>query len=75
MSCGLSFFGSMNAAKTHFRAMAPKAKKNLGYTHIAEGKLNKDDGVASEKDKKEHFTFYEYVDANLHENFTITGEL
>jgi len=37
--------------------------------------LNEDDGVASSKDKKGHFTFYEYCDANLFEKFEIVGAL
>jgi hypothetical protein len=58
LRCGISLMDSIESAKRIWGKLAPRTRKNLGYTHIAEGFIKEDDGLVIIEDIK-HFTFYE----------------
>ena len=70
LRCGASFYLSEDSAKFAWKSAAKKFRNNSGYTHIAYGKLNSNDGVMS-KPHDDHFTFYEDISANLPAKFDI----
>lgn len=70
---GLSFFFSKASAIKRLKyltANKPFLFKKLG-THVAQGKLDKEDGISDKKDNKGHFTHFDYKDVNLSPKFTI----
>jgi hypothetical protein len=73
--CGASFYTKLESIKKTWNILSAKIKENLGYTHIAEGILTKDDGLMKAPDKKGHFTFYEDANANLPAKFNLIEEL
>jgi hypothetical protein len=73
--CGLSFFSSIDQAKTRYSKLrfSKKIAKIIG-THIAHGKLAPDDGVITPPNEEGHFDLHEFESANLKTKFTIICE-
>lgn len=72
---GLSLFISQQKAKDRFNSFPPNVRKMIGYTHIAKGMLDEDDGVSTSADKNGHFTFFEYDGVILIDKFEIISQL
>ena len=71
----LSFFDSLENAKKRLAEITKHNKnlyKKLG-THVAEGELEKEDGIISEVDSQGHFGMFEYVKTDLTEKFQVIG--
>lgn len=78
-ACSLSFFDSEEAAKKKvYKLKANLEKKHQRfisfYTHIAEGKINKDDG-RSTPIKTNHFGFFEFEGCNFMKQFKIISAI
>lgn len=73
--CAASYFTNIENAKNKWEGISLQNRLNLGYTHIASGVLEANDGVMREPDRDGHFGFYESDTANLATKFTIVGEL
>ncbi len=74
---GLSLFNSKNNASKKLRSLINR-KPNLANTLascVAEGKLEKEHGVASEPNSSGHFTFHEYDGIDLGPKFKIILKL
>ena len=63
--CGISLFSNKKIAIEIHKIVHGK---RMGYTHLAEGEVKEEDGVAIEPDK-EHFGFYEYEASSLSSRF------
>src|SRR5258706_5804950 len=65
--CALSFFENINASERSVETIGgpSRIKKLLGYSHIAEGKLDRDDGLAGIVDETGHFLLFEFVNVVL----------
>lgn len=71
MGYGLSLYSNLSKAEkklTSYLKRKPQLVKVFGDS-IAEGKLEKDDGIANKPDSKSHFTFHEHKDCNLKTKF------
>ncbi|MFD0762704.1 hypothetical protein ACFQZW_11485 [Lutibacter aestuarii] len=74
---GLSLFNDLKKAEnrlTSFLKRKPLLAKTLGNA-IAEGTIEKNEGIASESDKRGHFTFHEDESCDLKPKFTIVKQL
>jgi hypothetical protein len=78
LAYSLSFFETLKAAEERFNFFFErynnKAYKIFG-THVAEGKLESNDGLRNDPDKKKHFSFHEYKRAKLIKKFKIVKKL
>lgn len=74
LRCGTSFFLSQEAALKKWRKISEQIKLNMGYSHIAEGILEQNDGLMSNP-KKNHFTFYQNEGCDLTKKFKNTYSL
>ncbi len=73
----LSFHTTEKSSRKHFDyflAQNPKAYKRLG-THIAQGKIEKNDGVSGPTDNLKHFNFHHIKEHDFHNKFKIIGKL
>jgi hypothetical protein len=75
LRCSMSLFITVEAAKINFRKLSKVAKLKLGYTHIASGKIEPSDGLATETTEVGHFSFFEFKDADLKGTFTFCDML
>lgn len=69
---GLSFFDSLeNAHQKYFKLIKirPQLAKTLG-THIAEGVIDRTDGVVSKINREGHFTLHEFEQVDLKDKFS-----
>jgi hypothetical protein len=75
--CALSFFESLDASNQSVETIGgpSRIEKLLGYTHVAQGNLQQDEGLASVVDHAGHFIFFEFVDVVLEQEFTILGRI
>src|ERR1700710_1760168 len=73
--CGSSYYDKLDSAITAWNNLSPQVQENLGYTHIALGKLNNQDGYISEISKNGHFGFYENENVDLRLKFKILTSL
>ncbi|MCD4795454.1 MAG: hypothetical protein K8R54_19645 [Bacteroidales bacterium] len=73
-SCGLSMFNSEINASKKFFSIPLRNRKLLGYTHISKGNLD-NHGLMSEISKTGHFDFFEFIDVDLKNKFSIDTEL
>lgn len=76
-SYGLSFFNSLEKCTSYFLlrlAESPQLHKTVG-DRIANGILDTGDGRGSKPDDFGHFSFYEFVNINLSEKFSIVETL
>lgn len=72
-SWALSFFETKNQAKNRMKTLLRKNSnlhKKLG-THIANGQLQKGDGISENCDPSGHFNHFEYSSVDFREKFTI----
>lgn len=72
--CGLSFFTTLDSAKTIFNKYPKRIRGLLGYSHIAEGFIDNKDGLVKD-DKDVHFSLFEFEGVELIKKFTIVDEL
>ncbi|MBL0049017.1 MAG: hypothetical protein IPP32_13080 [Bacteroidetes bacterium] len=72
--CGISLFNSLDAALKKYNTLKPLYKAGLPYTHVAEGKVSKNDGRCT-KLNKGHYTLHEFEGASLTNKFSIVQEL
>ncbi|MEI9943986.1 MAG: hypothetical protein WDN26_07150 [Chitinophagaceae bacterium] len=74
----LSFFETQQQSKARLQYISedkPKAYKKLG-THIAEGKLQKTDGICQiQCDQFGHFNFFDYENVDFTPNFQIKEQV
>ena len=71
LRCSMSLFTSIDAARINYRKLSKKRKEKLGYTHIATGKVELTDGLATETTDVEHFSFFEFISADFKVTFTL----
>ncbi len=74
---GLSLFNDYKKAEkrlTDFLKRKPLLAKTLGNA-IAEGKIERNDGIAGKSDRRGHFTFHEEENCDLKPKFTIVKHL
>ena len=57
LRCGASFYNKIESAVSTWNNLTQQIKENLGYTHIAKGNLDNEDGVISNLGTNCHFTF------------------
>ncbi len=78
MSMGLSFFDSLETAEQRFgqlkKRLGQEAYKVLG-SQIAQGQIQKDDGVNSPVDKNGHFTHHPTMGFKYFEKIIIVKQL
>ena len=72
--CGASFYETRDSAVNKWNSLTEQVRENLGYTHLAVGTLDKTDGLVSTP-RDGHFSFYEYIDADLTKKFKIVADL
>lgn len=73
-SCsGLSMYHTLESAISNFMAFPERTRKLLGYTNIAEGYLEKNEGLISEVDERGHFDFFESLNVDLPQKFKIVS--
>lgn len=73
----LSFYSDLNKAKKRYSTILsdrPKAYKKLG-TYLANGILQKADGISNKEEDSGHYSHYEYIDVELKSKFSIIDEL
>jgi hypothetical protein len=71
-SCsGLSMYHSLESATLNFMTFPKRTRELLGYTSIAEGNLQKNEGLIGDVNEKGHFDFFEYIDIDLSQKFKI----
>jgi hypothetical protein len=63
-SCAISLFTSLDIAKAKFLTIKENSRIEIGYTNIAEGSIEHNDGLAG-KIKHGHFNFYEFQGTDL----------
>lgn len=68
LRCGSSFFLSSESALSKWNKLPIQFKENYGYTHLASGTINKEDGFISIP-QNNHFTFYQKEDVQLEKKF------
>lgn len=73
--CGASYYTSIENVKTKWALLSEQIRENLGYTHIAFGKLNNTDGLMKKPAKTGHFGFYENDTVDLSKKFSLVSEL
>lgn len=73
--CGASYYTSLENAQKKWATISRQIRENLGYTHIASGKLNAGDGVMKKPDADGHFGFYENDKTNFADKFALTATL
>lgn len=73
--CSQSFFNNLHSAKVNHKKIPKGMRDKLGYTHIAEGEMNKEDGFATETNAIGHFGFYECYLCDLKLKFKICDSL
>jgi hypothetical protein len=75
--CALSFFDTLESAGENVEAIGgpEKIKRLLGYTHVAQGKIESTDGLASSIDEHGHLLFFEFVGVVLEPKFTVLSAL
>lgn len=71
----MSLYTTVEAAKINFKKLSKQAKRNLGYTHIAKGKIEKDDGACTTINDVGHFSFFEFNNCDLKSKFIICDSL
>jgi hypothetical protein len=71
--CGLSMFTSEENARNFWRSLGIKRK--MSFTNIAEGAIEKTDGVCEKVRYDGHFTFYEYKETELNKKFKTISSL
>jgi hypothetical protein len=74
---GLSFFDQKDKARKRLLTIANNRRfifKKLG-THIAQGKLDNDDGISNNSNDDSHFTHFEYANVKLENKFTVIEEV
>ena len=74
-ACSLSLFESKEAISKKFKSFPKRTKQLLGFTHIAKGGLDEEDGLASEVERSGHFSFFEYEKAHIAKKFTVIEPL
>lgn len=72
--CGLSFFTSQDSATITFNRLTERIRMLLGYTHVAGGKINTEDGLVSET-KNSHYSLFEFEGVNLMKKFEIIDKM
>ncbi|MFV5265296.1 hypothetical protein ACMUMS_17325, partial [Acinetobacter courvalinii] len=74
---GLSMLTTEDKAIARYQELKKQFKNvnKLIGTHLAKGKIQADDGLATKHDKKGHFDFFEYVDTDLTKRFVISKDL
>jgi hypothetical protein len=73
----LSFFDTLKNAKEKYAEIKkdnPNISEYIG-THIAEGIIEKEEGVVSKTDKKGHFSLHEFEETNLDKKFRVVSSL
>ncbi len=75
LRCGASFYLNLESAINKWNNISERIRELLGYTHIANGKLDSNDGLMRVPDITGHFTFYELETANLTTKFNLISEL
>ncbi|HWI91207.1 MAG TPA: hypothetical protein VNT20_08020 [Flavisolibacter sp.] len=68
LRCASSFYLSEESALKKWKKLPVKFKENYGYTHLAYGTINKEDGLMSSPEK-EHFSFYQNEKSELEQKF------
>lgn len=71
--CGLSMYITLESAISNFTTLPLRIRKLLGYTNIAEGYLEKNEGLIGEVNEKGHFDFFEYINIDLPQKFKIVS--
>jgi len=74
-SCGLSMFISEEKAKIRFQWLPLRNQKLLGYTHIAVGNIENEDGLITKASPIGHFDLFEFDNIELGLKFNIISEL
>ena len=73
-SCsGLSMYHTLETAISNFIAFPKRTRDLLGYTNIAEGYLEKNEGLIGNVNEKGHFDFFEYINIDLSQKFKIVS--
>jgi hypothetical protein len=62
-------------AMNNWNSLAEQIRINLGYTHLAYGILQANDGLVDEPNHSGHFGFYESNQANLGKSFQIVDQI
>ena len=75
LRCSLSMYSSPDAAKINHKKLPQKLKIKLGYTHVAEGKIEKTDGKMTFINPVGHFSFFENENIDLKSKFTVIDML
>jgi hypothetical protein len=73
--CGASFYINLESALNQWSNLSEQVRDSLGYTHIAAGKLDAQDGLMKEPEKSGHFGFYENDTADLTAKFNLLARL
>ena len=71
----LSMFETEEQGIKYFHSFKPRLRRKLGYTHIAKGYVNHNDGLANPSDEQGHFGFHEYEKVELTHKFEIINSL
>lgn len=75
---GLSLFDTLENAEEFYSNLPPNTSKNRHKTigsHIAEGNIDKSDGVVSRVSSNGHFTLHESNNADLPSKFNIVKKI
>jgi hypothetical protein len=74
LRCGASFFKNVDKAIATLKHLSGQIKQSYGYTCIAKGSLNGEDGLIKHNEKGDHFTLYEFEGVELAKKFEIINE-
>jgi hypothetical protein len=73
--CGISLFNTESNAKNTFKNLNKRIREKLEFTHLATGKIQEPDGIASEISNNGHYSFFEAENSLFKSTFLILGEL
>lgn len=68
---GASYYIDADNAQDKWDNLPEQVRANLGYTHLATGTLDANDGFMRQPDIDGHFGFYESDNADLAKKFTL----